>query len=74
MRTIFSIVSLLAVTLVIGLLAKKQLTRAAAPLAVPSHSASSPAAERGVTPAQQMKQFQQSLETTLQQARPEPAE
>ncbi len=78
MRAIFGVLSLLMVVAIIGVLAKKQLSPAPvkvapadAGLAVPA-----PAAAAGATPQQQSQQIQnqmrQSIDNTLQQARPMP--
>lgn len=66
MRAIFGVLSLLMVVAVIAVLAKKQLSPAPV----------KPAPADGATPQQQSQQIQnqvrQSLETTMQQARPMP--
>jgi hypothetical protein len=74
MRMVFGVLSLLIVVAVIGVLAKKQLG-AAAPVAsaVSSGSAETMAPPTG-TPAQQVQQFKQAVEGTMQQARPMPDE
>jgi hypothetical protein len=74
MRMIFGVLSLLFVVAIIGILAKKQLG-AAAPVAAPAASgAPTGTMERPTgTPAQQMQQFKQAVEST-QQARPMPDE
>jgi hypothetical protein len=74
MRMVFGVLSLLIVVAVIGVLAKKQLG-AVAPVAsaVSSGSAETTAPPTG-TPAQQVQQFKQSVEGTMQQARPMPDE
>ena len=64
MRSIFSILGLLAVLLVVGLLAKKQL----APPAANPTSAVKP------TPQQVQQQFQRALDAAVQTPRPEPDE
>ena len=69
MRAVFGIVGLLAVVLVVGMLAKKQLgaggghARAGA-----GTEGSAPAA----TPKQQVQQFEQAVQGVMQQARPMP--
>jgi hypothetical protein len=71
MRAVFGILSLLAAVAIMGLLAKKQLTSVTAPPAatgLPAVSGTAPAA----TPQQQVQQFRQAVQGTLQQARPMP--
>ena len=76
MRAIFGVLGLLIVVLVIGLLAKKQLSSVTAPpvvpagLAVPGVSQAAPGVAP-VSPQQQVEQFKQAVEG-LQQARPVP--
>lgn len=67
MRAVFGIVGLLAVVLVVGVLAKKQLGAGVAP-AGPGVEGSTPAA----TPKQQVQQFEQAVQGVMQQARPMP--
>ena len=66
MRAIFGIVGLLVVVAIVGILAKKQLSAVAAPSGT---GAGAPAA---VAPKQQVEQFKQSVESTMQQPRPMP--
>jgi uncharacterized membrane protein len=78
MRTVLGVLSLLMVVAVIGVLAKKQL-RAQSSVRVPAVAgASAPAGGAGATLPQQSQQIQQqvkqSIESTMQQARPEPEE
>lgn len=71
MRVVFGVLSLLVAVAIVGVLAKKQLTRVSAPPAasgMPAVSGTAPA----VTPQQQVQQFQQAVQGTLQQARPMP--
>ena len=75
MRMVFGVLSLLFVVAIIGILAKKQLG-AVAPTGAPASSAG-PAGTMvrpAGTPTQQVQQFQQSVEGTMQQARPMPDE
>jgi Na+-transporting methylmalonyl-CoA/oxaloacetate decarboxylase gamma subunit len=65
MRVVFGVLSLLVAVAIVGILAKKQLTSVSAP---PAASGIAPAA----TPQQQVQQFQQAVQGTLQQARPMP--
>jgi hypothetical protein len=67
MRAVFGILGLLAVVLVVGVLAKKQLGAGVAPGAGGTES-SAPAA----TPKQQVRQFEQAVQGVMQQARPMP--
>jgi hypothetical protein len=69
MRAIFSVLGLLLVVAVIGLLAKNQLKAGVAP-AVPGAAPGSTAP--AATPQQQVKQFEQAVQGTVQQARPMP--
>ena len=75
MRMIFGVLSLLFVVAIIGILAKKQLG-AVAPVATPAASVAPAGTMERPTgpPAQQVQQFKQAVETTLQQARPMPEE
>lgn len=66
MRAVFGIVGMLVVVAIVGVLAKKQL---GAVSASGGANAGSPAA---VAPKQQVEQFKQSVESTMQQARPMP--
>lgn len=78
MRAIFGIVSLLLVVAVVGMLAKRQLSALAPTTAAGTTSTgvtSGAAAGAAPAPRQQVQQFQQSLQGTLdqaQQARPMP--
>ena len=69
MRAVVGIVSLLVVVAIVGILAKKQLSAAPAPrTAGTTAEGSAPPA----TPRQQVDQFKQGLESTMQQPRPMP--
>lgn len=71
MRGIFSVVGLLLVVAIVALLAKKQLTSVAGPpvsTGTPEAAAVAPAG----TPQQQVRQFQQAVQGSLQAPRPEP--
>lgn len=76
MRALFGVLSLLMVVAIIGVLAKKQLSPAPVKLAPTDAGLAVPAPAAGVTPQQQSQQIQnqvrQSIETTMQQARPMP--
>ena len=76
MRAIFGVLSLLMVVAVIGVLAKKQLSPAPVKLAPADAGLAVPAPADGATPQQQSQQIQnqvrQSIEATMQQARPMP--
>lgn len=76
MRAIFGVLSLLIVVAIIGVLAKKQLSPAPVKLAPADGSLAVPAPATGTTPQQQSQQIQnqvrQSIENTIQQARPMP--
>lgn len=76
MRAIFGVLSLLMVVAVIAVLAKKQLSPAPVKLAPADAGLAVPAPGDGATPQQQSQQIQnqvrQSLENTMQQARPMP--
>ena len=76
MRAIFGVLSLLMVVAVIAVLAKKQLSPAPVKLTPADAGLAVPAPADGATPQQQSQQIQnqvrQSLETTMQQARPMP--
>jgi multidrug efflux pump subunit AcrB len=73
MRAVFGILGLVVVVAVVGLLAKKQLGSATAPLpAVPGAPAA--AGVPAATPQQQVQQFEQALQGAMQQARPMPDE
>ncbi|HSI54394.1 MAG: hypothetical protein ACAH21_13690 [Ramlibacter sp.] len=69
MRAIFGVLGLLVVVAIIGVLAKKQLGSVTAPPAATAASGGTMAAPSG-TPQQQVQQFQQSVQGTMQQARP----
>lgn len=77
MRVIFGVLSLLVVVAIVGILAKKQLS-SVAPVASPPATATATAAPDGTmarpagTPQQQVQQFKQAVESSLQQARPMP--
>lgn len=68
MRAIFGVLSLLVVVAIVGILAKKQLTGAAAP--APSNAAG--VVVPAGTPQQQVQQYKQAVEGAMQQARPMP--
>jgi hypothetical protein len=73
MRILFSVLGLLVVVAVVGLLARKQLV-AVTPAAA-SATAAAPVDGTPVlvgTPKQQVQQFKNALDATLQQARPMP--
>ncbi|NKE64556.1 hypothetical protein RAMLITH_01875 [Ramlibacter sp. RBP-2] len=71
MRGIFSVVGLLLVVAVVALLARKQLTSVAAPPASAGSSEAAAVAPAG-TPRQQVQQFQQAVQESMQAPRPEP--
>ena len=73
MRAIFSILGLLLVVVTVGLLARKQLASVPAPpapaaVAAPGTVMPAPTG----TPQQQVRQFQQAVQETMQQPRPMP--
>jgi hypothetical protein len=70
MRAIFGVVGLLVVVLIVGVLAKKQLSAGVAPPVAGVPGSSAPAA----TPQQQVQQFKQAAEAAMQQPRPMPEE
>ena len=76
MRAILGVLSLLMVVAIIGVLAKKQLSPAPVKLAPADAGLAAPAPAAGATPQQQSQQIQnqvrQSIENTMQQARPMP--
>ena len=75
MRVVFGIMSLLVVVAIVAMLARKQLG-AIAPAAAPTGTGA-PAgamARPAGTPRQQVEQFQQAVQGTMQQARPMPEE
>lgn len=70
MRAIFGVVGLLLVVAIVGLLAKKQLTSVPAP-AVTGGQPTGVAAPAG-TPRQQVQQFQQAVQESMQSPRAMP--
>ena len=76
MRAVFSILSLLLVVVVIGMLAKKQLSPTPVKPAATDGAVSLPTTTPGATPQQQSQQIQQqlrqTLESAMEQARPMP--
>ena len=71
MRAVFGLVSLLIVVAIVGLLVRKQfatIAPAAPAVAAPAGTMAAPSG----TPQQQVQQFRQAVEGTLQQARPMP--
>lgn len=76
MRAAFGVLSLLIVVAIVGVLAKKQLSPAPVRMAPADGSVTLPAPAAGTTPQQQSQQIQnqvrQTLDSTLQQARPMP--
>ncbi|HSV51981.1 MAG TPA: hypothetical protein VLJ57_07685 [Burkholderiaceae bacterium] len=79
MRVVFGVLSLLLVVMIVGVLARKQLGAASAPIAAPKAAGVDlvlPAPTPGATPQQQSQQVQQqvkqSVEGLMQQARPMP--
>lgn len=74
MRIVFGVLSLLVVVLIVGVLAKKQLT-AVQPGADPGRAATATGmAPPSGTPQQQVQQVQQAVQGAMQQARPMPEE
>jgi hypothetical protein len=71
MRAVFSVIGLLLVVLVVGLLAKRQLTTVVAPAAPAVVSNGNPAPPTG-TPQQQIQQVQRAVQESMQAPRPEP--
>jgi hypothetical protein len=71
MRAIFTICGLLVVLVIVGMLAKKQLTAGVAPVPAGTTAGSTMAAPRG-TPQQQVQQFKNAVEGAMQQPRPMP--
>jgi hypothetical protein len=69
MRGIFTIAGLLVALVIVGLLAKKQLSAGVAPVAVPNGAGTTMAAPTG-TPKQQVQQFKNAVEGAMQQSRP----
>jgi len=74
MRMVFGVLSLLIVVAVIAVLAKKQLGAATPVAPAASTGAAETMARPTGTPAQQVQQFKQAVESTMQQARPMPEE
>lgn len=76
MRAIFGVLSLLIVVAIIGVLAKKQLSPTPVKVAPADAGLALPAPAADATPQQQSQQIQnqvrQSIENTMQQARPMP--
>jgi hypothetical protein len=76
MRAVFGVLSLLIVVAIIGVLAKKQLSPAPVKVAPADAGLALPAPAADATPQQQSQQIQnqmrQSIENTMQQARPMP--
>lgn len=71
MRMVFGVLGLLVVVVIVGVLAKKQLTAGVAPASTASvPGVATPAG----TPQQQVQQFQKAVEGAMQQARPQPEE
>ena len=70
MKGIFGVVGLLVVVLIVGMLAKKQLSAGVAPAVQPG-TPPGVAAPSG-TPQLQVKQFVQAVSGAVQQARPMP--
>jgi hypothetical protein len=68
MRAVFGVLSLLLVVAIVGILAKKQLTGAAAPAVANPAGVVVPSG----TPQQQVQQYKQAVEGAIQQARPMP--
>jgi hypothetical protein len=70
MRAIFSVVGLLLVVAIVGLLAKKQLTSVPPPAVTgaPPAGVATPAG----TPRQQVQQFQQAVQESMQSPRAMP--
>jgi hypothetical protein len=72
MRAVFGVLSLLIVVAIIGLLVRKQFATIA-PAAQPT--AAAPVGSMAIpsgTPQQQVQQFRQAVQGTMQQARPMP--
>lgn len=73
MRAVFSVLGLLLVVLIVGLLAKKQLTSVAAPpTPAPAATANGNPAPPSGTPQQQVQQFQRAVQQSMQAPRPDP--
>lgn len=73
MRAIFSVVGLLLAVLIVGLLAKKQLSGGPAPVSASGAATQGVAAPTG-TPKEQVQQFQRAVQDSMQQPRPMPDE
>ena len=71
MRAVFGVVGLLLVVAIIGLLARKQLSSVAAP-SLPAGGETPAVQQAPATPQQQVQQFRNAVEGSLQQARPMP--
>ena len=78
MRAVFGVLSMLVVVAIIGVLVKRQLSPAPLKVAPADSTVTVPAAPAGATAPQQSQHIQQqvreSLDSTLQQARPMPDE
>ncbi|MEJ8837287.1 hypothetical protein [Ramlibacter sp. AN1133] len=72
MRAIFSVLGLLLVVLIVGMLARKQLSSGVAP-PPPANAPAGVAAPTG-TPKQQVQQFEQAVQGAMQQPRALPDE
>jgi hypothetical protein len=70
MRAVFGVLSLLIVVLLVGVLVKKQLDAVSAPAGVPAAAGSGPSLSPQQQSNQAQQQIRQTLEGTLQQARP----
>jgi hypothetical protein len=70
MRAIFSVVGLLLVVAIVGLLAKKQLTSVPAPAVTGAPPAG--VVDPAGTPRQQVQQFQQAVQESMQSPRTMP--
>ena len=69
MRTFLSLATLLVVVLLIGIIAKKQLTSISVPaVSAAGTSASGPSANTSEPPARQLQQFKQDLDQAMRQA------
>ena len=74
MRALFGVLGLLVVVLVIGLLAKRQLGSMAGPPVMPGLAGASAPSVAAPAPQQTVQQFQQAVQSQMQQARPMPDE
>jgi hypothetical protein len=74
MRALFSVLGLLLVVVVIGMLAKKQLSSVAAPPLPVAPGVTVAPGGPPATPQQTVQQFQQAVQSQMQQARPMPEE